>query len=725
LLIGLVRIAWHAVAEPLEREPPRFTDRPRALHTADELAAWKADPARTNDLAKALQQADRILADGVTPVPEKEGQWIFYYACPKDNAGLKAETPERHVCPACKTVYEDERTAAAYRTVLNHRMEKEIASLALAYALSGESRYAEPVRGAFLALARLYPTWDRHDRWGRRGLLALTGGRRYCQLLDEALGLITLAQTYDLVASAPCFSEDDRRTIEDKLLRYIALEIQGRELFAGSRNNHQTWFNAAYAVAGLVLADESMLSRAIYGKTGLLWQLRESVTPDGLWYEGTLSYHFYALQAIRETLDAARRAGWSFADHPRLKSLWLGPVALAWPDGSFPVLNDGDPASLARYRGFYEWGASYFQDPSLAAVGSTNAAASVPVESAALTGAGLVVLRRGRGTNAVCAMLDYGEHGGHHGHPDKLNLMLYAHGREFILDPGRLTYSVPEYETWCRTTLAHNTVVVNGRNQAAKAGDLWYFTNGTDYAACLAATDQVYPGWELARFLVLTDLFLVDVFAVRGDREAELDWFLHVRGTPESEGVSTPMTDPLGKGPGYQHLRDVLCLEADGLVSLAFSQGADRMLRLRLPGADSDLLYQGVGIGYSLKDRVPFLLRRRRAASTVFVTVYDWSGDGLVTSNITLLPVQSNGSVLPAWAAVGLEVSGPEGIWHLGLDMRREPVDTLRIEGQPLERLRVGRLSSPTSPEPEGYEKRESPLLPGHDWSTFEVETRR
>ena len=71
---------------------------------------------------------------------------------------------------------------------------------------------------------------------------------------------------------------------------------------------------------------EALLRLAIQGKAGLLWQLGASVTEDGLWYEGTMAYHFYAVQAIVRTLEAAARAGLDFSGNTRLKSLWLGPL---------------------------------------------------------------------------------------------------------------------------------------------------------------------------------------------------------------------------------------------------------------------------------------------------------------------------------------------------------------------------------------------------------------
>ena len=193
----------------------------------------------------------------------------------------------------------------------------------MAYALTGEPRYAAPVTEALLTLDRLYPTWTRHDRWKRRGWLAVVGGRRYAQLLDEAVAAIELSKAYDMIYSA--VPETDRPIIETACLGDPVREIANYQIFAGSRNNHQTWFNAAYLATGVAIGDERLIREAVDGRHGLMWQLNESVTSDGFWYEGTLSYQRYALMAIVETLEAAKRVGWDFSQNERLKSLWLGP----------------------------------------------------------------------------------------------------------------------------------------------------------------------------------------------------------------------------------------------------------------------------------------------------------------------------------------------------------------------------------------------------------------
>lgn len=669
---------------------PVFGPRPRFAFTPAELAAWKADPTRADELKRTLAEADRLVKDGLT-VPTGEGQWIFYYACPDHDADLRPEGPDRHVCPVCGKVFTDERTRAAYRTRLYNKLERDLVALARAWALTGDVRYAAPAREAMLKLAADWPTLERHDRWGRRGLLAVVGGRRYCQLLDEATSLITLSEAYDLLAGAPELTAEDRAALERGLLGDPAREIMRFQAFTGQRNNHQTWFNAAYAAVGLATGDTNLLREAVYGAHGLLWQLDESVTSDGLWYEGALAYHFYALQAVMKTLEAAGRAGWTFRDNARLKSLWLGPLQLAYPNGECPVFHDSDPTSLAGRRAFYQWAADYFGDPVFATYAApTSAPTAAMPGSTNLAGIGLAVLRRGSGDNAACAMMDYGLHGDHHGHPDKLGIVLYGLGRELMLDPGRISYSVPEYQTWCRTTVAHNTLVVDGRDQTADCGRLVFFRETPRFAAALAVSDGAYPGRRLSRFLLLADGILVDLLAVDGERPAAFDWVAHVRGTLACDAPLALRDKPLATANGYQHLRDLREGASPGAAVFDAKQGDGRTMRIWCLDTGETTLATGTGIGYTLKDTVPFLMRRRKAGQALFATVYDLSGDGSAVTNVSREPLLLEGRPAPEPAGVALRIGGAAGDRLIAVDLRDDPTGKPLLCGEaPVDRLLV------------------------------------
>lgn len=83
-------------------------------------------------------------------------------------------------------------------------------SVGLAYALSGQPRYAEWTRDGLLAYARLYPG------------LPPTNGR--CRVftqssLYEAMWLCNIVRAYDLVADSGAFTDDQKRLVETDLLR--------------------------------------------------------------------------------------------------------------------------------------------------------------------------------------------------------------------------------------------------------------------------------------------------------------------------------------------------------------------------------------------------------------------------------------------------------------------------------------------------------------------------
>ena len=73
-----------------------------------------------------------------------------------------------------------------------------------------------------------------------------------------------------------------------------------------------------------------------------------------------------------------------------------------------------------------------------------------------------------------CGPLGFGAIAGH-GHADALSFTLRAYGREFIIDPGTYTYEAENpYRNYFRSTAAHNTITVDGKNQSEMAGPfLW------------------------------------------------------------------------------------------------------------------------------------------------------------------------------------------------------------------------------------------------------------
>ena len=426
-----------------------FPAPPRLATTARELAEMRASADFGVKSNTAIQQAEALLKTPVV-VPDGPAQWVFYYTNPKTGHWLKAKSPTEHVDPATGEIFTDERTLAAYRCILHDQANQAAVTLGWAYVYSGDDRFVGEVKRILLKLAGDYSKYpDRLDRWGHTGMLAPLGGRRYAQSLEEAVGVIKLAKAYDLTRSSSAWSDEERQKVEKDFFKPTADSLLR---FSQGTSNHQTWFNAGLLCVASVLADKAMFEQVLNMRGGVYDQFDRSIGDDGLWYEGSMAYHRYALDALIEIADACRRVGLPLQDQPKLRSMFDGPRQIVYPNGQFPAINDSDRANLSLMAGELEWAARYYNNAAY-----TNAAL-VPTASANLASAGVAILRRNPGTNAVCAMMHYGPHNGEHSHFDKLNLMLYANGREWLLDPGRLIYSIPEYKSWAKTTAAHNTV---------------------------------------------------------------------------------------------------------------------------------------------------------------------------------------------------------------------------------------------------------------------------
>jgi oligo-alginate lyase len=174
----------------------------------------------------------------------------------------------------------------------------------------------------------------------------------------------------------------------------------------------------------------------------------------------------------------------------------------------------------------------------------------LPVRSVNKTQWALGLLRAGRGAGERAVWLDY-DVGGNHGRPDALTIGLYAHGVELL--PG---FGYPPVHfggwfspraLWYKRTAAHNTVVVDGRDQTPvreepeteplaiqlnprkdlQRGRTLAWDDGEQVKLVAAAGPELVSTAALARYerallmveLSPADSYVLDVFRVAGGRD--------------------------------------------------------------------------------------------------------------------------------------------------------------------------------------------------------------
>ncbi len=125
-----------------------------------------------------------------------------------------------------------------------------------------------------------------------------------------------------------------------------------------------------------------------------------------------------------------------------------------------------------------------------------------------------------------------------HQHPDQNSFVIHAYGEKLAIDGGYYDwYGSPHFKAYSMTTLAHNTLLVDGAGQAvckpgADGSVTAYFDSPSyGYTAGDASAPKIYDG-RLSRFdrrvLFIKPGFVVvhDLVAAAG-KAARFDWMLH------------------------------------------------------------------------------------------------------------------------------------------------------------------------------------------------------
>jgi hypothetical protein len=539
-----------------------------------------ADSADLSALARRLaERAAPLLARPLAIPPHKALLSADGGVCPDDGAALEFDpgSPASHRCPRCGRMFTGERHDRAWARFGHLWLSEQAATLGALASLAGHdgaarrageilSGYASsyfdyPNRDNVLGPSRLFFSTYLESIWVTNYLAAAWLLRESGQLADE------VAEGVGVVAEE-------------------AANLIGE--FDEGFSNRQTWHNAALAAIAVWFEDEELLNRAVQSPTGMLAHLVEGFGEDGMWYEGE-NYHLFALRGQLVAMGWARQAGVDLLEDERLTARLAAalraPALTALPDHTFPARKDsrfglslaqpmylelwevglarlgdegsdlwswlrelyaapapkpetfdsylhdaGAPAPAARSRADLSWWALLEMAPALPE-GAPWKPGPVLLESQ-----GLAVLRSGD----RYASLECGRLGGGHGHPDRLQLTLFADGVHWLADPGTGSYVAGDL-FWYRSTLAHDAPRLDGRSQPP--GD----------ARCEAFDAQGAWSWargrygEMSRTLVAGD-YLLDVVELSAaeDRTIELPWHLagRVETVTPGDWTAEPWDEP-------------------------------------------------------------------------------------------------------------------------------------------------------------------------------------
>lgn len=581
------------------------------LNSSDLQARRRAAASALAPLADSLRaDMERVLREAPAISGQKAMLTRDGGRCPIDGAPLEFDpySPHAHRCPTCGIVQTGERHHRWWLMFAQLWRAERAVHGAVLHALGDEPRLAAFARATLDEYADRYARYPLDDN-------VLGPSRPFFSTYLESIWLLQLciaADTLDATNAGGAATASFRDRVAAPSAALIRSYDEGE-------SNRQLWNNAAMLAAARALENTPLAEHAIHSPSGLIAQLGTGLLSDGSWYEGE-NYHLFSHRALWYGVVMAEAA-----DHEipatlraRFQAGFSAPFLTAFPDLGFPARRDSQyDASLRQWRTAEscELGLARADDARLTGALAALYAADIPrrdtgrwrsaaesernepasalsradlgwrsllfarevlpaldrasVPSALLEGQGIAVFRR-EGGNGYAA-LDFGDHGGGHGHPDRLNLLL-AHGARRILDDmGTGSYVDPSLH-WYRSTLAHNAPLVNGHSQPPASGALLAYDERHDLGwVCAAAQLSVHPPVTAQRALTVMARIVIDELRWSSDVAARVELPIHARARAEGATWNDVRLDG-GDGleDGFSFARDArrASIEADAVVRL-------------------------------------------------------------------------------------------------------------------------------------------------------------
>lgn len=367
-----------------------WTKRPFVLVDDALKSQILSTPWKTSIVQYFVTQATNAAATNLT-VHKRWGGWSGLYVC-SDGTNLKYDPNDskNFYCPSSGSYYTGEPYATSWVTYKHRELGKSLFWFSLSYYFAGNGDHGKLATGEswrsechdlkiYWRLMRisiihcLLRTMMRFQMENQVAGMSCRDSswlhdRIFSQTLDEAQWIQNTIIAYDLVANL--MTSADRAFIEHNLFRSMIRTIYRKN---SGLSNWQTWHNSAINAVGVCFGDSTMVNFALNSPdSGNLWsslwtpgfifQLQNSMMDDGIWYENSFGYHFFALSALQFHVGVAMKQGVRLdllqvnktdnSGVKSVKSMYSAPIFLAKPDYVLPDLNDA--AGSLKKSSYYQ-----------------------------------------------------------------------------------------------------------------------------------------------------------------------------------------------------------------------------------------------------------------------------------------------------------------------------------------------------------------------------------
>lgn len=573
------------------------------------------------------------------------------------------------------------------------------------YQVLEDEKYAKYIRDMLFQYEAMYKDLPLHPQER-----SYARGKLFWQCLNDSNWLVYMSQAYDAIYDY--LSADERKTLEDNLFRPFAdfISLENPQFF-NRVHNHSTWGIAAVGMIGLVMNDEELIQRALYGieddglevggkdndggtikvegqRKGFFANLEEPFSPDGYYTEGPYyqRYAMYPFLILALAMENNRPdlKVLQHKDNVLLKGI-DALLNLSDADGEFFPLNDAQKGmsykkaslvtavDLAYFYGekdprllsvVEKQGQVLLQESGLEAAIDIRDGKAVPFVKSSVNlsdgpngdQGGVGILRYGN--EDLTLVFKYAAQGLSHGHYDKLSFSLYEKGEEVLQDYGLARFVnigqkgggnyLKENATWAKTTIAHNTLSINGTKHfdgkyevaSQHHSELYTFDAEDDNVKVVSATEEnAYPGTLMHRTMaVIKDEsfekpFVLDILRVDADENNQYDLPFYYMGQVIDKNFTheSPTTlSPFGDENGYQHLFvEGKGNASEGNTKFQWLQHGKYYTLTTATDADDQVYLTRIGANdpdFNLRRDAAITLRRNDTQDTLFVSVVEPHG---------------------------------------------------------------------------------------------------
>lgn len=415
--------------------------------------------------------------------------------------------------------------------------------------LTGDPRVLAWAKELALQACRWDPEGGSAERYGDIGAHHLLRGLNWC---------------YD--ACRNTMTTEEEQQVRQVIVQRAEQFYRRLNPFRGSEANNHAWLQAfGLAEAGIVLSGEHDAAgewaeyvRQLYLGRFLCCLGHQGENNEGISYWGyglgfiigyadmlkatcdiDLYQHPWLRQTARFPMYSAPPGAWavSFADTGKPNHSVRGPTETRWVREL--AVRTGDPYAL-WYAGEREPVGGMAPRPP----------ADLP-PSIHYRHIGWVIFNTNLvdGNEGATVALHSGRYFAGHQHPDQNSFVIHAYGEKLAIDGGYYDWwGSPHFNAYSMATLAHNTLLVDGKGQAVRKPGAdgritcYFDSPGYGYTVGDAAAPEIYEG-RLSRF-DRHMLFIKPGFVVIQDRvasavnAARYDWMLHAVTPIETEASS-------------------------------------------------------------------------------------------------------------------------------------------------------------------------------------------